>query len=258
MMNIKNKSKSILNARSKVECPTGKEGSMINVDLHSEDPLGKLLSDRHLFKFKTWFGTVNSLKSYMDFISTPNYPVRLLLKKRLSKADLKEIASTRKISIPNFWALVVMAMIDKVKANKELYNLLKENDKEFTSIGYNTKTVIFGKEIEIETVNNKMGRYLAVIRLVEEIVKSGDIEDPEKIKYWVDQCKDKPNEDLFAAVPFIVKEKDHLPEDEEIETEEVHPDVEECAETEAEKEVESEQEEPKETVKKTRARKTVK
>lgn len=204
MKNNKFASNSILNQRCKIK--QFSDEKMVNVDLHSEDRLGVLLSDRHIFKFKTWCGEMNSMKSYMDFIAVSNYPMDLLKKKRITSDDIKRVAQLKKVNLPNFWALVTVAMIDKVKACDELRTLLMENQYDFTSITDSRDTELFGSKISIKNVNKKMVRYLAVCRLVEELVKSGDIDDPEKVKNWVEQCKDKPEHELTAYVPFVVRE----------------------------------------------------
>lgn len=204
MRNRKFVSKSILGQRSGVNQSSTEK--LINVDLHSEDKLGRLLSDRHLFVFSTWCGEVNSMKTYMDFIATPDYPVELLTKKKFTFEDLKKVSHIKKINLDNFWALVTVAMIDKVKACKELRTLLEQNEYDFTCIIESKTTELFGKSVSIKNVNNKMARYLAVCRLVQELVKTGDIDDPERVKYWVEQCKDYPEKELTDGVPFVVNE----------------------------------------------------
>jgi len=182
-----------------------KEGiDYINIVKDSEYELGSKLSLGYPVGFKTVFGTIGTLRSGMDFISTPNYPVSLLSKKKLTKHDINTIPSKR-ITVPNYWSVVAYMVCSRVKADSDLLQLLKDNTLVLTSVNVK-KTEDLGMFGSTYIPNYKMGRYLSIVRHISDMLKEDRFTDDD-IKQFISDCRDDKDKDVFDGLPFEIKVK---------------------------------------------------
>ena len=194
------KTKSILAGYSKIN-PVMKvsvEGEdYINVSKYSDTGLGKALAPGAKANFDTVFGKVGNVRAAMDYIAIPNYPVKLLSKAKLTASDINKIPGKR-ISVPNYWSIVTYIMAERIKADEKLHDMLKENDVELTCFSKIGKATMFGKEVFMSQPNKSMGRYIAVIRVLSNLIKEDKFTD-ENILDIVNQAKDHPEKGIFEG-----------------------------------------------------------
>ncbi len=200
----------ILNNMNKVPTVSSlqKEGiDYINVSKHSETELGKKLAYGHPIKTNTVFGKIGTIRSLMEFISTPNYPTELLSKQKLEPREIKRIPSKR-ISVPNYWAIVAYVICERIDQDDEVKELIKNNKLTYTSFNKKRNDTLFDKEVVIGMPNHKMGRYLSIIRHIDTMLKE-DKFTKENIKEFITACKDKPEQDIFegTAVSITINDK---------------------------------------------------
>ena len=209
-MVMTNKNSGILNGDiSVVKAVTGdmKEGvDYININNTSETKLGKMLSPGYSRRFMTFLGPVHTMKSFMYAIKVPNYPMKFLRKSTFNHKD-QELLKGKFNDLPNYWALVAYALCQKVKSDKELKQLLFDNKLMFTSYDVTKATKFFNKTIVASVPKHTMGKYIAIVRLIEDLIKKNEFTD-DKIEELVEKCKEHPDKDILdnIACTVIVKE----------------------------------------------------
>lgn len=194
-------SPSILDKHSTIQTPaTSAEDGVdyINVDFHSSTDLGRRLSMVYSKPFFTILGQTANIKTFAAAITIPNYPAEFIRKYRLTSEDFKQIPKER-VSVPNYWALIAYAFCEKVKADKDLQKMLKENTLPFTAISGNKEVNFFNTTLVMAKPNFQLGKYVAIIRLVSDMIKNGTFKDQE-IKDFIVSCKDVPEVDLLEGV----------------------------------------------------------
>jgi hypothetical protein len=204
----KNKSTSILNEMNGV--PTvlanaveGKD--YINVSKHSKSELGKMLAYGHPVEINTVFGKVGTIRSAMDFITMPGYPVEFLSKKKLRQPEVAEINKLTKRTLPNYWAIVAYIVVERIKQDEKLQQLMIENEAQYTSFNMSKpQNFLGGAKLSMSVKNHKMSRYLSIIRHVEKMLKENTFTD-ENIQKFIEAAKDKPAKDIFDRLPFAMK-----------------------------------------------------
>lgn len=200
--------KSILSDRNRLESFINQvEGKdYINVGVRGQkDPsrseLGKLLALDNVQTFNTFFGKVNSMRSYLDYITIPNYPVKFLTQVPQLKQDYRSIQKDKRVSLPNYYSLVALGLIYKIKSNTRLQKLMKKNKLPYTALTKRKQSELWGKVVSVTGIDNKLGNYVAIIRLLEEMLKDGTFYQDDKIEEFVNKCKSSPEEDIFAGIP---------------------------------------------------------
>lgn len=196
---------SILNTLNHV--PIGiNEADCINVDHRSTNELGKMLSPLFPISVSTIFGTIGTIKNFMDFIAIPGYPREILALKKFGPKEIKSIPKTR-IAVPNYWAIVAYAICQRVKTNVKLISMIKKNTLPYTSYEKLEPGMFFDKEVLMSTPNIKMGRYLAIIRHIEKMIKADNFNDDAILKFIMD-CRDDTSKDIFdnMAINVVVKD----------------------------------------------------
>ena len=179
-----------------------KEGvDHINVSKYSTIDIGKKLAYGYPISIETVFGKVGTVRSVMEYIATPNYPKELLSKTKLSPTDIKKIPK-RKIPIDNYWSIITYVLCLRVKSDKELIQLLKENTLPFTSYNIN-KVKYFDTDVINFNYNYKMGKYLGIIMLIQELIKQDKFED-KYIQELIEFNKDVPDKDIFSSVENMI------------------------------------------------------
>lgn len=192
----------ILNKYSTVDAPrTGEEDGVhyINVDIRSTTELGRRVSMVYSKPFFTIIGQASSIRMFANAITIPGFPMDLLNKFKPTKEDMMRIPKGEVSKVPNYWALVTYAFCEKVKADPVLKKLLLENNLPFTAIAGNKEVEFFNTKLLVEKPNFKLGKYIAIIRIVSEMLKTNKFTDND-IKDLIVKCKDVPEVDLLEGV----------------------------------------------------------
>lgn len=199
--------KSILDERTELLDFAGKEEGKDFIDVSNyrktdgkRSTLGQLLAQNNCSHFTTPFGKVISMRTYSDFLTTPDYPLAFLDKLPNSKTDYKNI-SKKRLTLPNYYALLTLGMIYKVRSVKKLQAILRKNTLPFTALIKGKESELWGKRIIVNGVDKKLARYVSIIRYVEEIVKQDRLFDEAYIKEFIEKCKDNPDKDIFDGIP---------------------------------------------------------
>lgn len=190
------RSTSVLNAISYIPSD---DLEYINVAKSSDDELGKMLAPGYGYTFNTVFGSIGNVRNGMELITTPNYPMYLISKKQLTRKDIESIPS-KKINLPNYWAIVAYLLCSRVQADTDLIEAIAKNELEYTSV-YIKSTSAMGITGAVVSPNLKMGRYLGIIRGISKMIKNNTFEDSDILNF-VNLCKDQNNKPLFDGLPF--------------------------------------------------------
>ena len=182
-----------------------KEGvEFININPKSNSELGRVLAPTYSVSFPTFLGRTYSVKSFMQAINTPGYPLELLRKPKLTKADLAKIPRrVAKTHLANYWALVAYALTQRVRYDKKVKAMLNKNTLEFTAYRYVQNREFFGKMISVTELDHTLGKYIAIIRYIETMIKENRFNE-EDIKKFIEACKDEPEKDLLDGVALNI------------------------------------------------------
>lgn len=174
--------------------------------------LGRKLALDNKSMFKTWFGRCISLRAYIEFITIPGYPVKFVTKPPVKRVDYIKIPK-KKVVLPNFYSLVCLGLIDKVKSDKELQKLLKENELPFSMVSSTEKDVeVFGNKLRLAIGEKKFIMYIQIVDTVSRLVKDDKLYDQEAVSKLVDSYKRALDEDIFKGVPFVLERSDRSTE----------------------------------------------
>lgn len=198
-------SSSILNQHSKIDAPNMAEQDgthFINVDIRSKSQLGKRLSMQYSKSFNTIIGRVISIRTFANAITIPGFPPELLNKFKPTKEDLARIPKEG-TKVPNYWALIAYAFTEMVKQDSALKDMLIKNDLPFVAVEERV-TDFFGTPFPVSRPNYKLGKYIAIIRLVSKLLKENKFTD-ENIKAFIVDCKDVPEVDILTDIAWPVK-----------------------------------------------------
>lgn len=176
-----------------------KEGvDYINIFRGADSELGKALSPGFVKKFNTFLGTTLTMKSYMLALNTPGYPIEYVSKGNFRHRDVVKIPK-KTIVVPNYWALVAHGLCQKVKADKQLQEMMIKNTLPYTCHETTTNKEFFNKSINVSVPKNSMGRYVAIVRVLDKMLKDGKFTD-EEIEKFILSCKNYPNKDIFDGI----------------------------------------------------------
>lgn len=181
-----------------------KEGErLIDISTRSNSMLGRLLSPRHTSNTRLFCGKVAKLKSFMQAIKTPGYPIELLSKSVLSESEAKSIPREVK-SLPNFWALVAYAVVERIRQDKALIEMLKANTLEFTCLEAPKEKELHGAKIVYSSVSKRMGAYVAIIRNIELMIKEGTFDNKEVVDKFIQDCREDKTKTIFENIQLPV------------------------------------------------------
>ena len=181
-----------------------KEGTrLIDISVKSNNILGRLLSPRHTSNTRLFCGKVGKISNFIQAIKTPGYPIELLPKSRLSEAEFKSIPKTM-VSLPNFWALVAYAVVERVKQDKVLIDMLKANTLEFTSLEPPTEKELLGAKIVYSSVSKRMGAYVAIIRNIELMIKEGTFDNKDVVDKFIQDCREDKTKTIFENIQLPI------------------------------------------------------
>lgn len=183
-----------------------KEGErLINVSPKSHTLLGKMLSPITTSNTILFCGRVGSIKTFMEAIKTPDFPTDYLTKPFLLSAEIEKIPR-KKVRLPNYWALVAYAVVERVKQDKKLISLLKANTLELTALEKDKEVDLFGKKFVVPRAHEKLGFYIAIVRCIEKMIKDGTFDSKEKVDEFILECRDDIEKDIFANICIPLEE----------------------------------------------------
>lgn len=147
--------------------------------------LGKLLDpfgfNKKPIKFLRY--NIYSTKSLMDFLRLENYKEEWLSIKIHKNSLKKEIQSLSTKTITSYWGIVTLFLIQKIKNNKELEELIKYNEIPYTMYKDEIKEVtLFGKKFKTKTKMNNFHNYCKCITLISNIIKNNDFNNDDKVR----------------------------------------------------------------------------
>lgn len=198
----KTKSKNILNGKVSLVVPILKdqvEGKdYINVSMGSTTELGKRLAQKFCRSFNTPFGKIISIKAFSNWITTPGFPVEFLNKFKLTKEDISRIPKER-ISVPNYWSLISLVTYEKIKSDKELQEMIINNEAPYTTFEKFEDKEFFNMKISQSIPDYGLGKYIAIIRYMEAALKEGKFND--EFQSWlIMNTKDDPEKDIMDGI----------------------------------------------------------
>jgi len=174
-------------------------GNYINVIKDSNTELGKMLSPGHPRVFSTIFGNIGNVRAGMDFVTTMSYPIDILGKSRLTKNDIAKIPR-KKVSIPNYWAVVAYLLVTRIRQDSKLRELMKDNDKEYICV-YIKNGEEMGKSYTSFIPVNVFGRYLSILRDIEVVIKDDKLDDDDTVMALIESYKHKETLKVFDNLP---------------------------------------------------------
>lgn len=167
---------------NKIEFPdvTGKEEGKDYISLVSESNhiLGRALSINYNYLFKTLIGDVRSIGRFMQYISTKDYPYRLLMKGQFSNKDLGIIKKLPTIKLPNYWAIMAYAVCSRVNQDPKMQKWLRENTLPLTIAKWVVRDKYVPELSEPVYMNiTKLGNYLNIVNDIQKLLQEDKFTD---------------------------------------------------------------------------------
>ena len=191
--------------------PDMEEGrDYISLSTLSKSPLGRSLALGYNRKMNTVIGEVKSIRRFMEYVSTRNYPTKYLLQSKLKSSDIREIARLDTLTLPNYWGILAYITCKRVKEDKRVTELLKENTLPLTIVQWVEPDKEFkkleGNKLCLANVD-KLAMYLAIIRDI-EMYNKANLFYGENITELVEFYKKEKDLSLFEGSSLILKDKD--------------------------------------------------
>lgn len=183
-----------------------KEGErIVNISSSSEVELGRLLAPMWTSNTLLFCGRVAKIKTYMEAIRTPGYPLEYLEKTKFTTEDIKKIPK-EKAYLPNYWALVALGVVERVRQDKKLAQMLKVNNLEFTLLDKPKRFEFDNRVMEMSLVDTKLRNYVSIIRHIELMIKQETFNDKEVVAKFINDCKSDKSKDLFDNIQLPIRE----------------------------------------------------
>jgi len=176
----------------------------INVSKYSETELGRALAPGFPISLQTLFGKIGTLRTGMEYIVTPNYPERLLSKRKLKCIDLDKIPK-HKIDVPNYWSVVTYLLCLRIKSDEKLIELLRETDDDTKFVSYNK---VNNKSLGINSIvykeNLRLNIYTNIINDITRLIKSNVFHDL-RIRELIVSYKDDDSKSVFEGLAIAIE-----------------------------------------------------
>lgn len=170
----------------------------INIAMNGNTELGRRLAQGYTRNFITFLGRTNSVRSFMSAVTVPGYDLNLLSKNRITREDVATIPKTI-IDVPNYWALLAYALCEKVRADKELQDMIKQNNIPFTSLGKPIEKPLFNVMISTINVKHDMIKYVAIVNEISKLIKEDKFNN-ENILDLINKCKSDPEKEIWDGI----------------------------------------------------------
>lgn len=185
-----------------------KEGmDYLNISKHSFLNLGRELNPGFGIKFNTPFGKAGSVRNFMEYVVTPNYPIEILRKTKLTKIEIDKLPR-KKVNVTNYWAIVAIAVLTRIKEDKAILSALADLPVNCKITSFNKFSSEFGG-VKTESVvpNVKMRSYIDIIKFIIKQIKISDINNQEVIDKIISTFSNDKTLPLFHNCPVNVKIK---------------------------------------------------
>lgn len=179
----------------------------LNISSQTPGKLGRKLAYTSTFNaVNTLIGKVASLRPAMDYIITPDYPVKFLAKGKLTSKDIAKIPG-KTIGVVNYWAIVTHLVFERIYQDKILLDSLMELDQDIKFTSFNVKKNYgTGLSSNITAYNDNISRYVEIIGKVFTLLHENNestIEDA--LKDLIYDMKEDKDKSLFHGVPFKIE-----------------------------------------------------
>lgn len=140
----------------------------------SKSVLGRALSYTNPRRFNTFIGEVSGIRRFVVYLSTKDLPISFLLKGKYTKEDHELVRSKESLSLTNYWAVVAYALIERIRNDKKLQEMIYENTLPFTAITWKKTPSILNNvpNMKVGVNNIRLANYLAIIRNIETLIKN--------------------------------------------------------------------------------------
>lgn len=170
----------------------------IEVGRSANTKLGKYLGFTFERRVSLPYGVFSNVYKAISTLALIDFPESLRLL-HLTPDDVKTIKKLKQRKLEHYWVIVTYIMIEKVKNDKVLYDLMKDNKLEYH--WYDGSIVDNGKKLHKTFL--PMANYTAVIRVVASIVGAGKINDDDYIKSMLSTSI---GDDFFKYLDSVIKE----------------------------------------------------
>lgn len=140
----------------------------------SKSVLGRALSYTNPRRFNTFIGEVSGIRRFVVYLSTKDLPISFLLKGKYTKEDHELVRSKESLSLTNYWAVVAYALIERIRNDKKLQEMIYENTLPFTAITWKKTPSILNNvpNMKVGVNNIRLANYLAIVRNIEALIKN--------------------------------------------------------------------------------------
>ena len=173
----------------------------INISIGRQSYTGITYLEKHLAidnikPFNSFIGNVVSLRSVRDFFTKRFYPTKFLTNIPRTKEDYNLLKKCEPLKVPNIQAILVLAVIQKIKQDKQLKKAMAENTLPYVAYGKPRKTTLFGKQVFIDTLDFSLSKYCEALDEIGELLRNNEFNDT-KTDEVVKKAMLNPNIDLF-------------------------------------------------------------
>ena len=185
----------------------------ISIGRQKEENLSYL--ERHLAidnikPFKCFIGTVSSIKTVKDFFTKKYYPHKFLLNYPKTQEDYMILKRCTPCQVPNIQAIMVLAVIQKIKQDKKLRQLMCKNLLPYKAYDKPKKTVLFGKSMVMKSEDFSLHKYCQALNEIGRLLRgeryAGDVFTDDELDKIVFDAKLNPNLDLFHGTWLNIHE----------------------------------------------------
>lgn len=173
----------------------------VNISIGRQNYDGITYLEKHLAidnikHFNCFIGNVSSIRSVRDFFTKKFYPTKFLTSIPKTKEDYNLLKKCEPLKVPNIQAVLVLAVIQKIKQDKQLKKAMMENTLPYVAYGKPRKTTLFGRQVTIDTIDFSLSKYCEALDSIGELLRNNEFTDA-KTDEVVKNAMLNPNVDLF-------------------------------------------------------------
>lgn len=173
----------------------------INISIGRQSYTGLTYLEKHLAidnikPFNSFIGNVVSIRSVRDFFTKRFYPTKFLTNIPRTKEDYNLLKKCEPLKVPNIQAILVLAVIQKIKQDKQLKKAMAENTLPYVAYGKPRKTTLFGRQVTIDTIDFSLSKYCDALDEIGKLLRNNEFNDT-KTDEVVRKAMLNPNVDLF-------------------------------------------------------------
>ena len=193
----------------KIKLP--KKGDLPNIDYvnivkYSDSDIGRKLSIGQTINLATVFGKAGSMKQLMDYINIIDYPISLLAKSNFTKTDISKVPK-KKRPVLNYWAIIAINLINRIKADAELMERLISLPKsvKFTSYEVHKQDDGVGNNLLVFKPNMELHRYCMIVQDIYFMLKEDNkaLTKQHKIENLVNKHTYDKTKSVYEGLDFV-------------------------------------------------------